>query len=957
MSKHGVAPPRHNGGMDLHVLLGPHGAGKAGRAVARVREAAAGDGEAFLVVPGAVDRARFLRELAATGNGVALGVEVGTFDQLIARLAGAPPVRRTDRAMERLIVRDALAAVSAFRQSAQWAGFVDTARHHVDRLRRAQVWGGSELERVHDELPGGSLETWEALVAEVDRLLGERRLRDDAWFEQRARRALQAKRCSLDAVVVYGFEALPDSRVALIERLAQVTTVMVSLPWRAGRRVHERAADLRDRWRSRGAHVEEVDGAVAAHPYLAWLGAELFEDAPSMPPVAVDDADGAVVSFVDCCGPLQEAEEVVREVAALAADGIAYDSIAVAGASASADAEVLLAAFRRAGIPAQLQARRMAIEVPAGRGLHDLVRAICDEDPLALVAALRAPIFHVPVAVLDRAELALRGTARAAAGDPLHAPDLRAALPAAVAALIESRRTPGDVLVAFRDVLGALLPGDSGELELLRGVVALLEGLTIAGGGADRITLVDLRDALAAFPLVVPDRSDAGQVVIAGIEDLRSVRFDGVVVRGMHLAGFRARVDDDLEAPAAARDLVHLVATRARRSLRIVRQAAGSDGGHLAPSPAWSELRRLALDAPLRTRRLGDVVVAPDAVVLHSEVEPSIALAIGAGTSVTAEDPLVAHALTHVESMRRLPRDAQLTGAIAATLANTTRLSVTEVEAYAVCSAKWFIDKRLRIDDPDGDRARMLDGNVAHGLLEWLDRLDAATLAEQAPTLVAQVAAKVDPRGILDAARLERIAAHVSDMLRAEEGWKVPDVIETERSLERDHERAIAPGLQVGEVEVVGRIDRVDRHGNYVVLHDYKYRSSGWGMSELIPGRHLQLLVYWLALRQAGVAVEPIGAVYRAITDLGAPSGALGPGLRDIGMIGPRKQVLEEDDRAELLEQARELVVQSVEGIRAGRVAPLPTPAECPAHCTLQNICRVGEAVHAVDLRTGTQSP
>src|SRR5690606_3047340 len=142
-------------------------------------------------------------------------------------------------------------------------------------LRRARVWGGSELERVERDLPGLGLDQWRALEQRVDELLQERRLRDDAWFEQRAAQALRAGRPGVGAVVVYGFGDLPPARIELIERLALRVPVTVALAWRPGRRVHERAADLRDRWRDKGAFIEELEPVPAADPVLGWLGDEL----------------------------------------------------------------------------------------------------------------------------------------------------------------------------------------------------------------------------------------------------------------------------------------------------------------------------------------------------------------------------------------------------------------------------------------------------------------------------------------------------------------------------------------------------------------------------------------------------------------------------------------------------------------------------------------------------------
>jgi RecB family exonuclease len=638
-------------------------------------------------------------------------------------------------------------------------------------------------------------------------------------------------------------------------------------------------------------------------------------------------------------------------VALLAGNGYAWDDVVVASANAATDGELLLAAFARAGIPARLQARRGAIDVPAGRALHELLDALVLGDALRLVAALRSPIFGLPPALVDRTEVRLRGD-RHTPGDLLHARALRRMLPAEVAALADLRRGGDAAVPAMRALLGSLLPGDLGELDLLRGIAALLEGLVIAAGSERHVALVDIRDAVAAFPLTTPDRSDSGTVVIASLDDLRSVAFDAVVLRGMHLSGFRARVDDDAEAPAAGRDLLHLAVTRARRTLRVVRQAAGADGGHLAPSPAWQELRRLQPDAPVRTRRLGDVVVAPDDVRLVSERASAYAMASGLGRTVTGvPDELQAA----VASQRRVVRAPLLDGPIADELAAVRQLSVTAIERYAVCSAKWYIEQQLKVGDPDDDRSRIAEGILAHALLQRLvpdarmQPTEPATLRERAMALAPDVAAELDTRGVLDPARIERITEHVLALIAAEEHWLRPDSIDVERSFGRDAPDSIGPGLDVDGVEVVGRIDRMDQHGSYVLLHDYKYGSTDRPARTLIKDRNLQLLVYWLALQQPGSPVEPIGALYRAVTKGGTPSGVFSPRLREVGVISARQKagVLDGPERDELLEEATQVVQGAVAGIRSGIVSPLPDPSLCPSHCQLQVICRVGEQVGA----------
>lgn len=930
--------------VDLTVILGPPGSGKAGRAIDALRTAASRGTNAFLCVPGAVDRARFLRELAGSDDGVIVGVEVGTFDDLVERVAGSPPVRRTDRAMERIVVRDALRDVPAFAAAHAWSGFVDTARLHVDRLRRARVWGGGDVERVELQLPGQPVEQWRRLEQRVGTLLDERRLRDDAWFERGAARQLRAGVPGVGAVVIYGFDALAPGRLELLERLAHHVPVTVTLAWRPGRRVHERAADLRDRWRAAGAFIDELDAAPAAEPLLEWIGSELFEDAsPAHAPAGDrDPSTPAPVAFVECCGPTQEAEEVVREVALLRARGFAWDDIVVARADAATDGELLLSCFERAGIPARLQVRRTAVDVAVGRALHELLAAIVARDPIQLVGALRSDAFGVERSRVDDAELRLRRR-RHSVADGLGSRALQHVMPAPIARLARLPVDDARIVASVRDVIAAMHPGDLGDLDLLRGIAALVEGLVIAAGDESAIGLVDIRDAIAAFPLTTPDRSDAGTVVLASLDDLRSVAYDAVVLHGMHLAGFRARVDDEHEAPAAGRDLVHLAVTRARRTLRVVRQAAGASGNHQAASPGWQELRRLLPDAPLRIRRLGEVLVDPQDVRLPFERAGAVALARGRGITVDGVDDDLRDELRRSS---RPPRSAQVTGPVADAIAAQPTLGVTEIETYATCSAKWFIERRLRDSDPDDDRSRITDGLLAHALLQQLVPrvdLDLAGMRARATELLPAIVLDIESAAALPASRLERIVEHVLAVIAAEQSWPVPDQIDVEQSFGRSSPESIGPGLMVEGVELVGRIDRIDHHGSKVILHDYKHGASPRPMSRLLADRNLQLLVYWLALRQPGSPFEPIAALYRAVTDAGAPSGVLTDELKELGMVTPRTRTIDHDGCDELLDDTLELVTDVVRDLRAGVVRPLPDASLCPPHCRLQLVCRVGE--------------
>lgn len=193
---------------------------------------------------------------------------------------------------------------------------------------------------------------------------------------------------------------------------------------------------------------------------------------------------------------------------------------------------------------------------------------------------------------------------------------------------------------------------------------------------------------------------------------------------------------------------------------------------------------------------------------------------------------------------------------------------------------------------------------------------------------------------------MNHFAEHVANLrTELDEGWDRPDGIDVERVLDSDVDDAVAPGLTLDGVEVVGRVDRIDRYGSHVVLHDYKYRSTPTTVREMIDDRRLQLLVYWLALHQPGSSVEPIGALYRAVTDAGSVSGAATPAIQERSIISARRSagVLDADGLDALLDAAREVLGEAIGALHRGEIRPLASSDLCPTYCRFQSICRVGE--------------
>lgn len=935
--------------MDLTVLLGPPNSGKLTRSIRTFQEIASTTGAAFFLVPTTVDRERVAKETLNIIGKSLVGGEVGTAQQLFDRIAGTPTVQRTDRTKEWIIVRDALQRVPEFNVATSWVGFIETARFWVGQLRIARIWQGEELERVESELPGASVEAWHELERQVGKLLDDRGLRDDAWFAQRAFDKLQREKPGISGLVAYGFREFGPGQQLLLEQIARHVPVAVSLVWQPGRTIHSITDDLVERWRRKGAALVSVR-ADSSHYHvsstLRWLGEELYEPYPSLKPNDGNVNASDPVSFVDCCGQNQEIEEIVRAVASLRANGYKWDQIAVVSAERTGS-EQIKTSLNREGIPALIQQPRLAITLPACRAIFELLEAIINQDPIKLVSAFRYPVFATNRSSADNTELRLRQ----ARNDGLRVVDASCvpASPAswAVKSLISAAQNGQNVITPIREIFCELKPVSNGELDLLRGVFGIIEGLVEAADGDESaITLRDIRESLSRFVLPATDRSQSGSVVIASPAELACTTFPALVLYGMHASAFRTKSNALSVEARSVRESLYLAVTRARETLWVIRQAAGADGGHLSPSPAWLELRRLFREVPVVSRGLGQIVVAPEQVRLESEQAASVAIARTQGWTVAGVDAGLDRKL---ESFKRKPRHSLTTRTGIKPFGISGTVSATELETYATCSARWFIKHILKDQDPDDDRTRRKEGVFLHSLLQQLapavrlEQLDSDSAMARANLIADNVQKLTQSSGSLHPSHAQRLIHDALALLEAEKNWQLPDTIDTECSIGTDIPSSISPGLVVGDVEVIGRVDRIDSFGTQSILHDYKLSSSARPASKLLEDNNLQLLIYWLALIQHDARPRPVAAVYRAVSARGSVSGILTDELKDLGVIGPRKATFDDVEKDNLLTTASAVVLKLVEDLTAGFVKPLPSANDCPAYCALQSICRVGE--------------
>ncbi|MBC7645177.1 MAG: PD-(D/E)XK nuclease family protein [Thermoleophilia bacterium] len=968
--------------MAFRLLCGPANAGKVAHVFTTVREAAAANGGgAWLVVPTDTAAEHVRREL--TAQGTLLGVTVGTFHALVRELAARDDLQPADRGVERFVMRRVLEQSSAFRASARYQGFLDTAHGHVTALRSAAVAGTQAQADTERLLPGPKL-AWHQLTAAWVAVLERHGVYDDAWFEAAACNRLTATDSTwTTSIAVYGFDDLSAIQRHVLCCAAQSSIdVLVALPFEHGRLVFERRASLVKQFLAGGAVVEDAGEAHFDAPELVHLERSWSE--PTADAMGVSEPlDGSPVAIaaIECCGDLQEAEEVIRETARLLASGIVPSEIAVVAANPGPMRPLLEFAAHRAGIPITVELSRSISETPAGRALVQLLTALANDDALRFTAFLRSHLVDVHHELIDRYEFMLR-TVRAthvAERPPGWWVDervipasahglLHAAVPAALRAMVtactvDTSKPDLDLLVAG---IATLHPTDEGDVRLISSIVSTMRAIVTSTAGLAQPTLAELVDAVEAVRLPASRRGgDANAILVAPITAVRTDRFDAVIVFGLHDSAFGAMTDDPDDVPVAARELAYTAFTRARKIVRAIRQVATVDGGKLAPHPAWLELARLVHPLPRRERGLRDVIPAPSELVLPHELADAAALAVGEQRSTDAYPrELVEHTLAaRVSTMR----DGEiLVPAVGAYVRNRGRVGATQIEEYDKCPTHWMLKRVVaKTRDPDDDVTSLVRGNLAHWVLEKF-------VAEHVTEHGVAPGVNIDQRvgELLDnAAALERakgspvreidLAIVHSDLLEVLPGERllgtstlsevsidVPDVVR-----DAAHpERITIPALTVDGIAITGRIDRIDiDEQQRVVLQDYKYSKSPAGKeaTKLVSSSSLQLLIYWIAIERSDLPWQPVAALYRILRGARRPRGLVVRGEAPKVPGAFPKDELSRDSADELVADVHAITEQVVQGMLAGEV-PLARPdrrEKVCVYCEFSSVCRINEVL------------
>lgn len=287
-------------------------------------------------------------------------------------------------------------------------------------------------------------------------------------------------------------------------------------------------------------------------------------------------------------------------------------------------------------------------------------------------------------------------------------------------------------------------------------------------------------------------------------------------------------------------------------------------------------------------------------------------------------------------------------------------ISPSALETYRKCPYRWFVERKLHLDDEGEEFGPLEIGSFVHRVFqtfydEWADAgharvtpdtLDSALIflgevfdrlaAEQ---LMLEPGERLVAINELERGQLEKLRTQMLDSLSMQ-----ADIFPTYHV--EDHELVLSPEEQIVYAGAIiqGRIDRIDidDQGNYVVI-DYKGSTAGHeaafegfdDLEEFTSPEKVQALIYAQALRRRNPALHPKGALYlsyRAKKPVELMRGALVETMPEGGVFTSKKSVIEGN-----FESYLDLVERDLEGtiacLELGEIAPDPKTKHACDYC------------------------
>ncbi|WCB95724.1 exonuclease [Baekduia alba] len=967
--------------MPLHLVTGPANAAKARVLLdaARARSAAS----PLLVVPTTADVEIYRRELAA--DGAVLGVRVERFDGLLrdlGRRAGVPGRTLTELQRER-VAAAAIAATPLERLGAAAAtpGFASALVAFAEELGEARVepprfvvalraWAAGDAARAP------FAEELGALILAYRREQDRTGRRDRPGHVTAALDALRADpaRWGGTPVFLYGFDDLSPLQRDVVDTLANAVgaEVLLSLTFEPGRTAFAARATLHQDLLALGASEERLDAVADYYAPTARAALHHVERSLYEPDTTRVDPTGALVAL-EGGGERAEVELVAAEVARLIREeGYAADEIAVVHRGLDAVAPLIDLVFRTYDIPSAVRRTIKVGHTALGRGLVAMVRcALLDASADELLAWLRTPGVLREPAFADRLEARARREGARTAREARRLWEQERWSLETLDHLAEAYKNHGvrgladrvasevALLLAAPYRRAAHVFDAEGELDArvaaqVRRALRELAQLP-AELQPDPAALVNTINNLEVY---VGSQAGAGRVIVTRPQSLRARRVRALFVLGCNEGIFPAPAraepflgDDDRRAINAASGLrlrLHEDALNVERLFFYAAVSRPTDllalSWHAADDEGAPAVRSLLVDdvadlvtegwaARPRRRELGAAGWPADQAPTERE-----AARFSAAAAPPATPPVIGHL--------RAP-------AALGPLRERHTWSASQLEVWASCPVKWFVERHLRpavlVPDPEP----MIRGELAHRVLEIaLSSLAAegGLAPERLPEARALVAGalaehaedyKISPnperlrsalrRLEVDLVRYLEFAAHAGSTF-------APSRFEVQFGNAEDPHPPLE--LDGGALRLAGRIDRVDldASGHEAIVYDYKGKTATEQAKWLEKGK-LQIGLYMLALRHV-LGLEPVGGFYQPLG--GAESRPRGAILRDAdpGLAAFGNDRLDEEHLDALLRACAEAARTAVEQIRAGALDPAPDACAYTGGCAHPTICR-----------------
>eukprot|EP00456_Euglypha_rotunda_P023866 TRINITY_DN196_c0_g1_i1.p1 TRINITY_DN196_c0_g1~~TRINITY_DN196_c0_g1_i1.p1 ORF type:complete len:1131 (-),score=283.95 TRINITY_DN196_c0_g1_i1:5477-8869(-) len=439
--------------------------------------------------------------------------------------------------------------------------------------------------------------------------------------------------------------------------------------------------------------------------------------------------------------------------------------------------------------------------------------------------------------------------------------------------------------------------------------------------------------------------------------------------------------------------LFYSIVTRAKASLTLSYPAVNSKGQPVFASPYLVALRSLFMESALRVAHEGQLDPVPvlDRALTESDLrllsmsqarlgDKSLFATLCTRPSwiPTANNVLAAIDVNTYRFHERgftgyegaLDGDANLT-ALRQRFGGHHQFSATELEAYATCPYRFWVQSVLKVDDlatPEEGTDYAARGSLVHLVLaqmlrEGLDH-SAEVLAARFVELIEQHLAKR-----FHETDLQRALTHIEGRLLADWGhafgeqqtYYAEQLAQAwnggVRSLDPEIPFGSLPGgREMGEaptnpllfgtddnaVQVRGRIDRVDvgfSTGQRVFnVIDYKTgMPPRANKDELAAGRAIQLALYALAVRRLGLAGDDAALYQMGYWSLKATG--FKRGYQRDGKLESMNTAL-----VETLEQTLDDVIPKLAaGIRDGKFIVENADDNCTGHCAYHTTCRVNQ--------------